>query len=278
MFVSRKRRRVSKVRNVSRKRVARRSLWRRSKRFKAGRRMRPSRGMNFGVGSERIVKERYYAHTTFTVPYNTAALTVGPSSSIIKLNDAQDPSFAASGTFNLYPAGYKLWGNLFNYYTVLGAKVVYTLRNCNAASATTSGPGVRNLGFKWGVKLDDDSSIAGFTNWAQLSSDSNCRTKTFLFQRGYNNSSTIVVKYSPRRFFGIKDTRDEDTIGASTGATPTRLCYAIPWIQSLDPSGGIINSDADILASLEIKLYMTVLFKKPKDISTLASADALIES
>lgn len=280
MYVKKSRRvRFSRRRTViSRKRAARTSL----RRFHKRRRLSTKLGRNFGygVGNEKVVKCKYTGVVNYSYPANVSTMNTMGNSSIIFLNSPYDPDYSSTGTFNLSSAGYKLWSKLFSNYVVLGAKVIYTLRLKKPfvyTSSTTTATQVNsgNRAFKWGVKIDDDASISGYTNWQEIWSDPWNKSRTLGPQPVFGSrSSTIVQKFSPRKFFGIKDVRDDDIAGAGVGSNPTRPAYSIPWIQPLDQ----VDSDGNAVDfQLEITLYQTVLFRRPKDYSNLNSADALIE-
>lgn len=223
-----------------------------------------SKFSRYSLGTNKIVKCKWMGASDLTIPSpGGTALIYGTS---ILMNYPWDPWNSVTGTFNLASAGYTLWSKLFNYYTTLGSKLVIKF---SMKYPATSGP-IQPV--KWGVKLDDDAS-SSYTTWHGICSDPLTKARTYVMELYNIRTQTLVIKYSPRKFFGLKDFRDEDTIGGAIGSAPSRKVYAIPFVQVLDETTQMTQTTFQ----MEYVLYQTVRFTKPTDISALNTSDALVE-
>lgn len=223
---------------------------------------------NYGFPPNKLVRCTYWFNQLGTFSADNLLNGFG-TNCVMRMDSPYDPNYGSTGTFNLSSAGYKLYASLYNQYIVLGAKAVYTLRQ---TSTTVNTP------IRWGVKLDEDALINGFiTNgtWVGIASDPNTRSKNFQFKADGSAVSTVVIKYSPRRFHGINNPKDnKHSIGAAVGNNPTDTTFAVPWYQSINCSTALSATTY----SLSIKLTQLVNFSDLKDISLLNSANALMES
>lgn len=230
----------------------------------------------YGFPAVKYVTMKYMAQFSFTMQSYTNVLS-SPAPGI-RMNSPYDPDSASTGTFNMVSAGYRLHSVLYKRYTVVGSKAVFTLRPVNNIQLSSGTVGYV-LPLKWGVKLDNDNSLVGYgvLNWPAICSDPNTYSKTYHpMLPGIGNGemrSRIVVKYSPRKFFGRG--ANEDELGANFGSNPTKQCYAVPWVQVLNCTDTVSQPNT---MSLEVVVYYKVKCSEMNDVVDLSAADALIES
>lgn len=237
---------------------------------------------NFGFGDRKVVKMRWYA--SYPVVIGSNGLVTG---SRLRMNCVADPDGITGGNWgDKVPAGYRLYSRLYDRYTVIGSKAVYTLRqtrmvNPCPVNPTTSGTGGGSIRLStminpivWGVKLDQDNSLNSMSAWYQVVSDRDVRHKTFAPGMLNNGFQRIVMKYSPRKFYGVKDPVGEESISADMGAVPARTATCIPWFQFQDLSASF-SEVAEYL--LQVNVYYTVVLTEPHDVYSLATDNALVE-
>lgn len=253
----------SKSRSKSRRASKRRRILRRVKKW------RGSIPRSFGIPPSKIVEMEYFAQSTVTTGgTGGSTLASAGNACIIRMNSPYDPSYASTGTFNVTAAGYRLWAAMYNHYCVLGSKCTMDIRNISPpTTATHCQPIV------WTLKLDDNATIAA-TTWYQNVSDLN--TKYAIMYHNSDNSEKVrvVAKYSPRKFFSLKDPNDNETVGAQVGNNPSDQCYAVLSFQSLD---GASNVQANTWHSVTIRVKYRVLLCERKDVADLYSGNAIVE-
>lgn len=265
---AKKRRRMRAARKF--RRMRRTNYKRKMRRFR-----RSGAVSRYGFARNKLVRMKWWGGQDF---YNSDAdlhyLTY------IKMNDPYDPWGGATGFCNKSAAGYKLYAQLYHRITVIGAKLVATIRlgsviNLNATSYDSSAS-VAYPPLKWGVKLDDDGDISTYTasSWLAMASDPDNKHATYQPGVDGSKSQTLTVKYSPYRMFGVKDVKDElETLGALSGGHPTKICYAVPWRQPINTT----TYQGNIAYFVSYRLYMTCLLTEPFDLGTTTGDFALVE-
>lgn len=140
---------------------------------------------------------------------------------------------------------------MYDHYVVLGSKIkvdAWTEEN-----ATTYGAMV-------GIKVDDNNSISsdlinvlehgrGFTTYKKLRQMAD----------GEHSMTTVYSKFSAKRFFGIKDAKDVDSISAVVTTNPSDLAYYNVWWGH--PDGSTVLEDLNVVVTID---YI-VVFSEPKD-------------
>lgn len=220
----------------------------------------------FGFPAVKVVRCVYHAYDPFTMPdavAGTAVLQTGLTMHI-RMNDPYDPCTDIAGVFNDTSGGYELFSSYYNRYVVLGSKLVVKLMANGVYNGGENALEYTATPLVWGVKLDDDDTF-GFAGWEAAACDKNVKWKTFKVGLGDQcKSQKITVKYSPRKWFGVQDVRDStdaSNIGSTTGSSPGRLVYAIPFFQYADK----VTPSTLRGFGIEVFLYQTVQFMLPKD-------------
>lgn len=116
-----------------------------------------------------------------------------------------------------------MYATLYNHYTVLGAKIKVTA--WSETNNTTYGSVV-------GIKLDDNGGINNnIQNILEYGKRAGTHYKFLRVTADASHSKTVITgKFSSRKFFGIKDPEDNETVGAAIGSSPTdRAFFNIFW-------------------------------------------------
>lgn len=218
----------------------RKYLRRRYKRFR-----RYSYRPSFGFAQEKIINMRYSGSELTAV----ASVPAGLSRLLtLSMNDVYVPHPDASGEFQTTAAGYKLFANMYDNWLVLGSKLVITVRPGKFINQVqqTSGTSTYTTGawppIKWGVTLldQDDNAYTNYTKWSEIVCDPRTKSRTWVPKPdGSGPSSTIVIGYSPRKFWGQRNVFDDEEMegtGGESPAGPTKKCFAYIWMQSEDMS------------------------------------------
>lgn len=163
-----------------------------------------------GLPTQNVVKMRYFTYGTLSVGGG------GFGAVYFRANGLNDPEVALGGH---QPMGHDIMGQMYNRYIVLGSKIWVKL--CNG----TSTPMVV------GIYLNDNQSVAD-ANWETLV-ESKKGTNKLLCEN--TRAVTVRSKFSCRKFFGVKDVRDnKGTLGANFGADPSNGAYFTLWSSSVD--------------------------------------------
>lgn len=223
---------------------------------------------SFGIPEKKIVEMEYFGYLSIpTGGTGGSTLAVPGSTCTWRMNSPYDPQYASTGTFNLVAGGYQLWSKLFGYYTVLGSKLVVDIHAVGASTLNTQ-PIV------WMLKLDNEGSISGFTQWYQLVCDRNTRYGIMYHNTDNSEKLKLVCKFSPKKFFGLRNPIDSDTTGANVGGNPQNGAYAVLAYQSIDAVNAV---NANAYHSVTVRLKMRVLLTKRRDVVDLNTADAIVE-
>lgn len=183
---------------------ARRSLYRRRRRIR--RRMVTSYQKQPAFSDAQIVKLRYADRVTLSggiINYDTFSAT-----------SCYDPYVAAGGH---QPMGFDQWAALYEHYIVLGAKCTIKF-SMNAASSTTQN---NNCICFLGLKPANTQVV---TNIVTMMEQNKFKYKTLT---GSTAQPFCVLKkgYSPRKYFGISNPRDDSDLRAAVTANPVENAY-----------------------------------------------------
>lgn len=278
-MVYKRRRGTLAVRPTKRRRTfmrkRRRILRRRSSR-QIRRKFRVSRGINnFGFPKRKLVRMSWVGVTTKA--FTGAGLSYGTS---LKVNSPYDPWNGVTGTFNKSAAGFKLYSEIYQVCTVIGAKLVATVRtqkviNLNSAiNGTTAftAAQVELPSFKWGVKLDRDNDISSYTStgWHAMITDPDCRFTTHVPSVGAGEQSRVVVKYSPKKMFSLRNITDTTQYSCVGQNNPSIIAYAVPWFQTLDES----TYQGNVTYDVEYSLRMICLLTEPYDFGLIGATSS----
>lgn len=145
------------------------------------------------------------------------------------------------------PFGYDQWSALYNHYVVLGAKV--TARAVGNTTTVSAIPGC------FGAYIADDTSA--YTSYRSFIE--NKRGSWRMICNTSDIRSTVVSKYSPRKFFNIRDPTDNiSRIGAAINASPSESAHVFVYWQ---PADEVTTSSLYVLVTVE----QLVLFSERKD-------------
>lgn len=160
-----------------------------------------------GMPSRKLLRLRYSMEGSI----NPA--TAGFSSAIVfKINSLYDPEAALGGH---QPLGFDQWAAFYSKYVVLGAKT-----RCDFYSTSTT-PTVANAIV--GVRYENDNTIV--SNLTSIIENGRVRWKRLSDVRGSSSTTTIVSKWSAKKWFGGKNKLMNEVHGAAISADPSKLCY-----------------------------------------------------
>lgn len=167
----------------------------------------------------RVYKMRYV--DWFNLSPSSGALTYYT----FRANGIYDPNKSGTGH---QPFLHDTLSTLWTSYVVLGSKINFTvlgvIADANSAGAVATG-----------VILDDDDTISSdYTGIIEQGLGRHRITNS----RADTTPRTVIGKYSAKRFFGVKDVKDnQSSIGAKFGFDPVSQAYFVCWAQPLTISG-----------------------------------------
>lgn len=139
--------------------------------------------------------------------FTTSATNNLTSNQAFRANGIFDPDYTGAGH---QPLGHDQWNTFYNHYLVVGSKISVTM-----VPSVATGNGMTLIGC-W---LTANANLPT-TNMTEM-----MEKNRGMFQLDYLRNTRckrVVCKYSPRKFFNVKDTKDNLTrIGASFGANPS---------------------------------------------------------
>jgi len=201
-----------------------------------------------GFPKEQVVKMRYVAN-----------FNINPSVTTIyqfRANSIFDPDYTATGH---QPIGHDQWTLFYNHYIVLGAKA--TCRFMMTQDVSSNTPLVPLIFFNY---LSDDSTVS--SNPFLLAEQGKCRYKLINgnLPVASTRDTTLVQYYSPKKFFNVKDVKDNMTrLGASFGNNPAEDAIITIGIGCADPSGSNPNDNYSFVMTIEY----SVLLSEPKELA-----------
>lgn len=235
-------------RNYTRRRRRRRRPYSRRRRY-----ARVRRPILSGFPSRKMVKLRYVDTGLVLDPAGGSI-----AQDIYRANSILDPYQPVGGH---QPLGSDQWSQIYNQYTVVGAK--FTMRYANL-SITNLTPG------RFGVLLSSDTiGTASFTTINNLlesklvgQNTRVCGTQPY----GIGKPPQVVKMFSAKKFFGKVNVIDgsansgETGDGIVTGTNPGNEAYFIPWCsaQASGQNPGAMNFD--------IIIDYIVIFHDPKNL------------
>lgn len=195
-----------------------------------------SRGVPSGMSSTQVANLRYAFSTSLTATTTLAG-------SAFRCNSCFDPEVSLGGH---QPMGYTTWSSLYNHYVVLGSKI--TIRWVSPDANTT--PSICGV-YTTDTETFPYSDAGGFMEAR--------RGMTRDLPSGNTRQITTVGKYSPKKFFNIKDVKDNLLrLGALVGADPSEEAYYMVWLQA---------HTGTVTWYLTISIDYIVLFSEPKDLA-----------
>lgn len=221
-------------------------VFKKKKRYYKKRSLAPptASGQLIGYPRQQVAKLRYIE--TFNINSPLGVFT----SHTFRANSIFDPNYAVGGTT---PTGYTLWNSLYKQYIVLGSKIT-----CKFAFHNNDG-----LPTQIGVYVDDTPAIST-TNTDILERTGRCRVLLLTpYVNGGQTNRTITGSFSAKKFFNVKDIKDNQTrFGAEFGTNPLDAESAFYHVFNRATLGG--NTSAVVV----IKIDYIALFSEPRLLET----------
>lgn len=174
------------------------------------------RGVRTGLNIPKLQKLRYVQN--FTLTPSTGSLVTQNFGA----NDGFHPDKTGTGH---QPMRWDQMALFYNHYIVVGSKITVK-RVGHLATSTPAVPSV------WGLFLND--SVIGPTDYTLMIEQG--RTK-YRLDNSTNamRTSSITMGYSTKKFFNVKDVKDNMTrLGSDVLSSPTELAVFTVWAQALN--------------------------------------------
>lgn len=172
------------------------------------------------------------------------------SAIVFRINSLYDPEFSVGGH---QPLGFDEWSVFYNKYLVLGAKV---RADCFATSTTTT---ISNAIV--GIRFDSASSVV--TSLTSIIENGRCRWKRMARADSGNATTTVVSKWSARKWWGGKSKMENEIHGAATSADPSKVAYCHVF------AGPVSESTSDLGAiRVRVTIDFIALFTDVKNLSS----------
>lgn len=162
----------------------------------------------------KIVKMRYC--DSVSIPPGTAGLM---GKYVFRLNSIYDPDVTATGH---QPLGHDQMAVLFRRYAVLGAKVKIEWVSDQDSGVTMN----------WGARVQDTSSFA--FDVTTVRENQLGQNRLVIAGQQPNWQRNMVMHYSTKKFFNVKDVRDNDNLSSLFGTSPISDVYLVIWRQAFN--------------------------------------------
>lgn len=220
---------------------------RRNAKRKRVRRVRKSLGISNqlpGFPSGRLVKMRYADQ------FLAAPSTPNYWSNTFRCNSINDPDYTNIGH---QPLGHDQWLQFYNHYIVIGSKIRVTA--IRSVGADTSFPAAY-----LSLQLTDSPSfINPATDYNKMLENGLIKHK--LWAPSFA-TATMSLGYSPKKFYNIKDLKDNVTrIGSAFGSNPNDEAY---WTITYNPLDGIATATP---IRFVVVIDYIVMLSEPKDLA-----------
>lgn len=201
--------------------------------------VRPSDN-NIGLPRKKIVKLTYCQ--TNSIVSSTGLL----ARNVYRLNSLFDPDQTGIGH---QPFGFDQWANLYDVYTVLGAKITVTFSNRTTGTVPTL----------CGIIIDRDTTLSDTDCHSYIEKTRGQGWTTLPINT--NTQRTLTSYYSTKKTFGITDVMDDHQFSAGFAASPANGAFASVVVQASDLSA--TTGTVDCLVRIEYVVALT----SPKDLS-----------
>lgn len=204
---------------------------------------RPQSLLRVGFPKTTMVKLRYVDGFELNPGISTLA------THNFRANSCFDPDLTGIGH---QPMNFDLWSQLYNHYTVVGAKITARLFD-NALSHST--------GLVFGISLSDDSTFT--TDVSTMMEQALARYTMGNAAKTDNAGRGLVARkgFSCKKFFNITNPMDNTSrIGANISSNPTELAHFIVFLGA--PPGSIVDFGAHTVV---INIDYVVVFSEPKE-------------
>lgn len=245
----------------SRKSFKRKSY--RKKRFFRKPKMSIQRGNTFG--NQQLVRIR------FVETRELAPTTSNRAVAIYRCNSAFDPAFTTNS--NPSPKGHLFWKQLYNEYVVLGSKI--------KVEAMPFAPGSTNAAATGYITINqEDSTLLPTNQTSYVDAIQGPRVRYKMLQQSGQRQPAVRHTYSPKKFFGIRDTRDSHNLRSAVDENPDEIAYWHVHFYTLDPSaattvGPRVTVIIDMLVLYTGPKYLNMQLNTIQDVTGLDDNDAV---
>lgn len=163
-----------------------------------------------------------------------------PVQHVFRANSIYDPNYSGTGH---QPMGHDTWATMFNHYTVTGSKI--SIQVIPDSSNATNG--------RAGLLLQPGPALP-YTNVNAMIEAKMGSYRNISHQTG--KASTMVQKFSSKRFFNVQDVKDVGKLGAAFGADPSEEAYFLIWYAD--------QESATTSVRVTITIDFIVQFSEPK--------------
>lgn len=166
-----------------------------------------------------------------------------PASYSYRANSIYSPN--ASGGHQ--PLGHDQYQLFYNHYTVVGSKITVRFSNTDSGNSGVVA-----------IRLDDDNSTIATPTTITEQGDT-----TYKYIGGVNavSGTTLVKKFSMKKFFGLKKYTNRTGMGAQFGYNPTDRAWFIIYAFPQDP----VRDQGEVTCYVTIEYI--VMLTEPKDIA-----------
>jgi len=195
--------------------------------------------ISFGFPKTKVVKMRYATNEKYQ-------LTAGRFQKQWRANGIYDPEITTGGH---QPMGKDQWELFYNHYVIVGARI-----SCTVTGSDSSETGSLAIN----MLLSDDATVP--STISALIEEGRGTTQ---MQGGFNaiGTRTVIGKYSAKKFFNIKDIKDNlARLGSVLSADPSEAAVFTLTVE--DPA---LNTTSDI--SVLTVIDYIVLLSEPKDLA-----------
>lgn len=225
------------------KKQARKYYRRRARYYSKRRTFRPQHIVRTGFPRTNMVRLRYVDGFSLDPSAGTLATHV------FRANSIYDPNYTSLGH---QPMNTDLWAQLYNHYTVVGAKI--TLHVHNAAGSGSDG-------LLAGVILTDDAtySVDPVTIMEQGLARYRLTNATLSSNKG--NGLKVSKTFSAKRFFNVTNPMDNtNRIGAMFSANPVELSHFVCFVGA--PPGSLVDY---VSMRCTVVIDYICIFSEPKE-------------
>nr|UOF83119.1 capsid protein [Cressdnaviricota sp.] len=179
----------------------------------------------------------------------------GTQAYVFQANNIFDPDTTSTGHQPLYR---DTWAGIYKSYIVLGAKIRLVVQPTqNVALINSADVVAQGTGYTAGVLLTDSSSDYPISTNTLIEIGDRRRCKFKILPPMQSNRFTSIVQtYSPRKFYGLKDTRDHlGELGSGVGSGPSLGAYFICFLSNADNSANAISIPMRAVIDYTVMFY-----------------------
>lgn len=169
------------------------------------------------IADSQIVKLRYVEYVSLDAGISTVAFDT------ISATSLYDPYPAPGGH---QPLGFDQWMAFYNHYMVLGAKCT---AHVDVANVTAS-DGICAV-----MKLSDSATVPS-TSLNQAIEQKKSSYKFLTSRTGSRSLGSVTCFYSPKKFFSLKNPRDEHDLRGDAVSNPAENAYFQLQVYGTNPS------------------------------------------